>query len=427
MTSEVVARDIEHTFRAESGRALATVARVVGSIDVAEDAVQDAFVEAARSWPRRGIPDNPGAWITTTARNRALDRLRREAKRSGKEEAAVRHLDELGVDDDAARPVDAEAGGDGEGDELVPVADDQLRLIFTCCHPALSPEAQVALTLRLVCGLRTAEIARAFLEPEPTVGQRLSRAKRRIRDAGIPLRVPPDHQLPERLPHVLACIYLVFREGYAATGGDSLVRGELCTEARRLGDLVVELMPDEPEALALAALMALQDARRATRVDDDGALVLLEDQDRSRWDHGAIREAVASLDHAVRRGRPGPYQLQAAIAAEHARAPRWQDTDWITIRRLYDELVRRAPSPVVSLNRAIAVSYADGPAAGLVALEAVADEPRLARSHQLAATRADLLRRLGRSEEARHAYLEAAEQAPSDAERSFLTRRAERC
>jgi RNA polymerase sigma-70 factor (ECF subfamily) len=387
-----VVRVAERTFRAESGRALATLARHLGDIGAAEDAVQEAFVEAMRTWTTRGIPRNPGAWITTTARNRALDRLRREARRPEKEEAAVRE-----------RP-DGLGGADGPDGpyEVHPVADDQLRLVFTCCHPALAP---------------------AFLQPEPTVAQRLVRAKAKIRDAAIPFRVPPAHLLPERLPLVLACVYLVFSEGYAATAGDELVRRELCDEGVRLARLVVELMPDEPEARGLLALVLLQDARRPARLSPAGDLVLLEDQDRSAWDRDRIAEGVRHLERARRRSRTGPYQLQAAVAAAHSTAATWEDTDWRHIAALYAGLATLAPSPVVELNRAVAVAFADGPAAGLRVLDAVAGDPRLGRTHQLAATRADLLRRLGRRDEAAAAYGEALTLVGTAPERAFLERR----
>jgi RNA polymerase sigma-70 factor, ECF subfamily len=369
--------------------------------------VQEAFVEALRTWPERGIPDRPGAWITTTARNRAIDRARRESDRGAREQAAA-------PPSPVAPPIER---------EVEPVDDDQLRLIFTCCHPALAPAAQVGLTLRLVCGLQTAEIARAFLQPEPTVAQRLSRAKAKIRTAGIPFRVPPDHLLPERLPSVLACVYLVFTEGYAATGGDALIRHELCDEGMRLARLVVGLMPDEPEARGLLALVLLQDSRRAARLSPHGDLVLLEDQDRGRWDRDSITEGQAQLDRAWRLGPPGPYRLQAAIAAEHARAGSWPDTDWVRIADLYARLAGVAPSPVVELNRAVALSFAEGPEAGLVLLGEVAADPRLARGHQLPATRADFLRRLGRAEEAAADYRTALGRARTGPERAFLARR----
>jgi RNA polymerase sigma-70 factor, ECF subfamily len=395
---------------------LATLARQLGDLDAAEDAVQEAFLEAMRTWPRRGVPDNPGAWITTTARNRAVDRARRESRRDAKEKAAM-VPDPLSSG--PADPSDPSSDGSPEPEP----ADDQLRLIFTCCHPALAPAAQVALTLRLVCGLQTVEIARAFLQPEATVAQRLVRAKAKIRTAAIPFRVPAAHLLPERLPPVTACIYLVFSEGYAATSGDELVRRELCDEAIRLGRLVVELMPDEPEARGLVALMLMQDSRRDARVSVGGDLVLLEDQDRSSWDRERIAEGTAELERALLRRRPGPYQLQAAIAGLHATATSWANTDWPQIAALYAELARVAPSPVVELNRAVAVAFTEGPEAALVVVDAVADDPRLARTHLLPATRADLLRRLGRPDEAADSYRAALAMARTGPERAFLERR----
>ena len=397
---------IERIFREEAGRALATVARITGDLDVAEDAVQDAFLIALRVWPERGTPPAPGAWITTTARNRALDRLRREQRRPAKERAAT--------DPDETMHEDA------YDDEVHPVPDDQLRLIFTCCHPALAPAARVGLTLRLVCGLTTDQIARAFLEPVPTIAQRLSRAKAKIRHAGIPLRVPPAELLPERLPGVLACIYLVFTEGYAATDGDRLIRRELCDEAIRLATLVADLLPGEPEAAGLLALLLFQDSRRDTRQSPEGALVLLEDQDRQRWDPARISAGQQRLEQALALRRPGRYQLEAAIAAEHARAATWEDTDWPTIAALYAELTRVAPSPVVELNRAVAVSYAEGAAAGLALLDTIADDRRLAMLHRLPAVRADLLRRAGRRQDALDAYREALTMARTAPETQLL-------
>jgi RNA polymerase sigma-70 factor (ECF subfamily) len=410
---------------------LATLARQLGDLDAAEDAVQEAFVEAMRTWPRRGVPDNPGAWITTAARNRAVDRVRRESRREAKEKAAstlhfplsALRAGPLGPGTDPEPSGQPDSPGPSIGAPEPEPADDQLRLIFTCCHPALAPAAQVALTLRLVCGLQTVEIARAFLQPEATVAQRLVRAKAKIRTAAIPFRVPPAHLLPERVPPVLACIYLVFSEGYAATAGDELVRRELCDEGIRLGRLVVELMPDEPEARGLLALMLLQDSRRDARVSPGGELVLLEDQDRSRWDYGRVAEGAAEFERALRRRRPGPYQLQAAIAGLHATAASWADTDWPQIAALYAELARVAPSPVVELNRAVSVAFTEGPAVGLEVLDAVADDPRLARTHLLPATRADLLRRLGRRDEAVDAYRSALALARTSPERAFLQRR----
>jgi RNA polymerase sigma-70 factor, ECF subfamily len=418
---------VERTFRAESGRAIATLTRLLGDITAAEDAVQEAFVEALRSWPARGLPDRPGAWITTTARNRALDRIRHEARRPALEAAADAATRESAADDastaaGAGTPTRADLAA-AAGDEVVPVDDDQLRLMFTCCHPALAPAAQVALTLRLVGGLQTSEIARAFLQPEPTVYQRLTRAKAKIRTTNIPFRVPPARLLGERVPPVLACVYLVFSEGYAATAGDDLVRHELCDEGIRLARLLVRLLPTEPEARGLLALLLLQDSRRATRLGAGGELVLLEDQDRSRWDAARIAEGRAELARSFRVGPPGPYRLQAAIAAAHAVAPTWQATDWPRIAALYGELAYRAPSPVVELNRAVAVAFAEGPAAGLEVADAVAADPRLARTHVLPATRADLLRRLGRLDEAAEEYRAALARVGTVPERLFLQRR----
>ncbi|MGV9822167.1 RNA polymerase sigma factor [Nocardia xishanensis] len=398
------AAEIDAVYRAEFGRALATVARMVGDIALAEDAVHEAFADALRTWPERGTPANPGAWITTAARHRALDRLRRESARAGKEYDAV-----------AARAPIEEA-------EVSPVPDDQLRMIFTCCHPALSRQSQVALTLRLVCGLRTAEIARAFLQPEHTVAQRLSRAKTKIRQAGIPLRVPRAHLLPERMPPVLACVYLVFTEGYFATCGPSAVRDELCDEAIRLGRLLCGLLPGEPEARALLALMLLQDSRRGQRRSAEGDLVPLEDQDRSAWDHAAIRAGLACLVSASADGG-GPYLAQARIAAAHATAPSWADTDWSAIVDSYDELLRYSASPAVRVNRAVAVGFSRGFDAGLAVLDEVADDPRLAGTHLVPATRADLLRRAGRRREAADSYRAALDVAENEQVRQFLARR----
>ena len=364
--------------------------------------MQDAFVAAAERWLRDGVPSNPAAWIVTTARNGAIDRIRREATYERKRELLARLEEALVPEEDD------------------PIPDERLGLIFACCHPALAPEARVPLTLRMLCGLTTPEIARAFLVPEATVAQRLVRAKRKIRDAAIPLRVPPAHLLPERLRSVLTVLYLVFNEGYAATDDTSLVRADLCEEAIRLGKMLAVLMPDEAEALGLLALMLLQDSRRTARVAPDGELVLLEDQDRSRWNTDRIDEGRRVLRRALSRRRPGPYQLQAAIAALHAEAAAAADTDWPQIAALYGELARVSPSPVVELNRAVALAMAEGPAHGLELIDAIEG---LDRYHLLHAARADLLRRLGRGGDAAAAYERALELATNPVERRFLERR----
>jgi RNA polymerase sigma-70 factor (ECF subfamily) len=396
---------LAETIRVEGGRVLASLTRTLGRLDLAEDAVQDAAVVALERWPRDGVPDDPRAWLTVVARNRALDRLRREAKRAGKE----------------AMTVDLFAGEPSRVPDSV-VRDDQLRLIFTCCHPALALEARVALSLRTLCGLSTAEIARALLVPEPTMAKRLVRAKGKIAGARIPYRVPADHELPDRLPAVLGVVYLVFTEGHTASSGDELVRVDLCDEALRLARLLRELLPDEPEVSGLLALLMLTDARRSTRVDAAGDLVLLADQDRGRWDGAAVDEAASLVAEALRRsaGSPGPYQVQAAIAACHATSPTYEATDWAEIAGLYRLLEELAPSPVVTLNRAVAVALSRGPAAGLAVVDSIEG---LARFHLWHSTRADLLRRLGRPAEAADAYRSALACDPSAAERRFLRRR----
>ncbi|SPM28915.1 RNA polymerase sigma factor [Mycobacterium terramassiliense] len=401
--------NLDGVFRREWGPAVAALARWSGDLTIAEDAVQEACAEALRAWPRDGVPDSPGGWLVTVARNRARDRLRRESVRPGKELAAV-------MDDIVART---------DGTDPHPVRDDELRMMFTCAHPALDRQSQLALTLRLVSGLTVGEIARALLQSEAAIGQRITRAKNKVRHANIPLRVPPAELLAERTPHVLGCIYSVFTEGYWSTAGPSAIRDELCDEGVRLAGELCSLMPQEREAHALAALVLLHDSRRATRVDAAGALVPLDEQDRRRWDRGRIARGLDRLRQA--QGSTGPYLPQAVIAALHATAQSWEQTDWVSICAAYDRLLQITDSPVVRANRALAVGFRDGPEAGLAALDRAADDPRLGHSNLVATVRADLLRRAGRYAEAARWYRTALQGNGSEPGRDFLRRRIAEC
>jgi len=406
LPQHAVHAQIESVYRAESRRVLATLIRLLGDFDLAEEALHDAFRAALEQWPRDGMPDNPRAWLVSAGRFKAIDGLRKRARFDALDESH----EQIAATEDPA-PWDKEY-----------VEDDRLRLIFTCCHPALAPDAQVALTLREVCGLATEEIARAFLTPAPTLAQRIVRAKAKIRDARIPYEVPAPGELPQRLDAVLRVIYLVFNEGYAASSGNALTRGDLSAEAIRLGRLLCELQPD-PEASGLLALMLLQESRRAARATPEGELVLLEDQDRTLWDRALIEEGIGLVEQALSSRRFGPYTLQAAIAAVHAEAPDAADTDWPQIVGLYDVLARVAPSPVVALNRAVAVAMRDGPATGLALIDAILADGALDGYHLAHAARAELCRRLGRIEEARAGFERALTLARQEPERRFLQRR----
>jgi RNA polymerase sigma-70 factor, ECF subfamily len=408
--------DLEKLHREESGRVLATLIRLLGDFDLAEEMLQEAYAVALEKWPQEGEPSNPRAWLISTARHKAIDRLRRDQRFEAKR-------DEIGKTIPAVAPAAAES--DDAGDEMFRdhQIDDQLRLIFTCCHPALAEDAQVALTLHTICGITTEEISNAFLTPVPTMAQRLVRAKRKIRDANVPYRVPPPEDLPDRLDAVRLIVYLIFNEGYFASTGDALIRRELCAESIRLGRVLCGLMPRDAETRALLALMLLHDSRRDARVSPDGDLILLEDQDRAAWHADQIREGTALLESALRSGAGGPYAIQASVAALHANAKTASETDWPQIAALYHALLKIHPSPIVEVNRAVAIAMAHTPQDGLALLDALATREQLAGFHLLPAARADLLRRLGRREESAEAYRQALALATNEVERRFLRRR----